>query len=240
MPRLDFRPERDGFHFANGFTNRMGPITTYGRCGGMVYAALDHYLTGVPIPSVGGADFAASSGVPADGTPLADYLYRRSTSSILNWSARRFLTWQAFRSRQDCLARSVREFDLLKHRIDRGLLTPLGLVAAAGGPGASHQVLAYGYDHDAEGRPVVYLWDNNRPDVECVLRADLQLGTICEYDATADPGLTAPVHRWKGWFVHDHYDLSSPQRPPSHEGDAREATVGSGHLDGQRLGDQDA
>ena len=47
MPRLDFVPERDGFHFDNSFGNQILPgipftFTTYGLCGGMVMAALDH------------------------------------------------------------------------------------------------------------------------------------------------------------------------------------------------------
>jgi hypothetical protein len=214
MPRLDFRPERDGFHFANNFTNRVGPITTYGRCGGMVYAALDHYLTGVPVPAHTGPDFGTPRGVPADGTGLADHINRRSWHSIVNPSALRFLTWAA-RSPRACVALSEhRELHRLAERIDDGRLTPIGLVARSGGLSASHQVLAYGYDRDADGRGLVYLWDNNRPDVECVLRANDARDAICEYDTSVDPGLTTPVATWKGWFVHDHYDLGSPQHPP--------------------------
>lgn len=46
--RVSFRPARDGYAFTNGFTNHIKiaglPITdTKGRCGGMAFAALDHW-----------------------------------------------------------------------------------------------------------------------------------------------------------------------------------------------------
>src|ERR1051326_7354947 len=46
MPKVDFIPSRDGFHFANRFTNVIIPgtsLSTHGRCGGMAWAALDYY-----------------------------------------------------------------------------------------------------------------------------------------------------------------------------------------------------
>ncbi len=46
MPRLNFVPERDGWHFVNNFENRILPgvlfnVSTQGLCGGMVMTALD-------------------------------------------------------------------------------------------------------------------------------------------------------------------------------------------------------
>jgi hypothetical protein len=81
--RVSFRPATDGFDFANNFVNQISiagiPITeTRGRCGGMAFAALDywHYRLSVPrIPEL-----------PPDGTPLADYIYARLITSIIdNW-----------------------------------------------------------------------------------------------------------------------------------------------------------
>ena len=154
--------------------------------------------------------------MPPDGNRLADYIYSRLLNSMLNFSAGRFLTWQAFwNSDSTCVGWSVHdEFNHLKDRIDHNQLTPLGLVAKSGGPGASHQVLAYGYDYDANGHPMVYIWDNNRPDVECVLKANQQLDAICEYNTATDPGDGRPFEQWKGFFVHDDYNLSAPQHPP--------------------------
>lgn len=215
MPRLNFVPHRDGFHFANRFVNHVGPITTEGRCGGMVYAALDYYLTGIPVPSHVAADFGPA-GVPPDGNRLADYIYNRLMNSILNWSAGRFVSWGMFwNSNQTCVGWSLHdEFNHLKARIDHNQLTPLGLVTRSGGIGASHQVLAYGYDYDASGHPLVYLWDNNCPDVECVLRPNAACDGIDEFDTATDPGLTNPFETWKGYFVHDDYNLSTPSHPP--------------------------
>lgn len=216
MPRLNFVPKRDGFHFRNNFENHVGPFTTYGRCGGMVYAALDYYLTGIPIPTHVGADFGTPNEVPPDGNRLADYIYNRLINSLTNVSAGRFVTWAAFwNSPATCVGWSLHdEFNHLRDRIDRGQLTPLGLVSLDGAIANGHQVLAYGYDFDANGLPLVYIYDNNFPDVECVLRASSALDEICEYDATTHPALDQTNGRWKGYFVHDDYDLSHPQRPP--------------------------
>lgn len=62
--RVSFRPARDGYAFTNGFTNHIKiaglPITdTKGRCGGMAFAALDHWHQRLPVP--------AASALPPDG-----------------------------------------------------------------------------------------------------------------------------------------------------------------------------
>lgn len=213
MPRLDFVPSRDGFHFANHFANHIGPFTSYGRCGGMTYAALDYYLNRRPVPTHAEGDFGDQL-APHDGSRLADYILRRQVASLANAGAAKFLTWQGFwTSARDRVERTSRhEFPDLRHRIDAGHLTPLGLVSA-GGLTDSHQVLAYGYEV-IDGAGVAVIYDNNRPDVECVLRPNHALDAIEEFDRSEDPTLTGrPFETWRGWFVHDDYDLSRPPLP---------------------------
>ena len=213
MPRLDFVPSRDGFHFANHFANHVGPFTSYGRCGGMTYAVLDYYLNRRPVPTHAEGDFGDQL-APHDGSRLADYILRRQVASLANAGAAKFLTWQGFwTSARDRVERTIKhEFPDLRHRIDGRQLTPLGLVSG-GGLTDSHQVLAYGYDVIASVG-VTYIYDNNRPDVECALRPNPALDAIDEYDLSEDPGMTgAPFETWRGWFVHDDYDLTRAPVP---------------------------
>jgi hypothetical protein len=214
VARLDFRPDRDGLHFANRFRNHIGPFTSSGRCGGMVYTALDYYLTRLPVPTHVDGDFGLSP-VPPDGSRLGDYILARQVVSIANVSASRFLTWHGFwtSDRDRVHASTHHEFDHLRARIDGKQLTPLGLVAKSG-VSDSHQVLGYGYDRDPQGRPLALIWDNNYPDRECALRADDAGMSIVEFDLGADPTMSgAPIETWRGYFVHDDYDLTKPHQP---------------------------
>src|SRR5947207_13027258 len=89
MPKADFVPERDGFHFANEFVNVIakvpgyGTLETGGRCGGMAYAALDYWFDGrLPIPS--------DAALPHDGTLMANYIYKLQHETYLDPSAINF------------------------------------------------------------------------------------------------------------------------------------------------------
>ena len=99
MPKTNFTAQRDGFHFSNYFVNvianlpGIGQISTYGRCGGMSYLALDHYFARLPMPQAHTQDFAQTHGVPPDGHALADYLYQRQLDSFTTLSAVKFVSW---------------------------------------------------------------------------------------------------------------------------------------------------
>jgi len=209
MPKLEFRPSAHGFHFPNAFTNHVGPFTTDGRCGGMVAATLDYYLSGLAVPTHKAVDFPSGS-VPQDGSILGDYIYARLMDSILNTSASRFIgfPWQ---SDQQWFEWTVNEaFPLLRERIDAGQLVPLGLQSkTAGAPGRGHQVLAYGYELNP---PAVYIYDNVHPDHECVLRPIDAVTGVREYLAEQQDG--GGIGDWRCFFVHDWYDFEHPQRPP--------------------------
>jgi hypothetical protein len=93
-----FTPGKHGFHFANRFVNHLadipgyGPIVTRGRCGGMSFAALDYYFAGMDIPGETGASFPPT-GVPPDGHPLADFIYKRQIDSFAQLTSMKFVTW---------------------------------------------------------------------------------------------------------------------------------------------------
>src|SRR5699024_7386296 len=89
-----YSPQLYAFRFPNDFVNhicngRIPPffvrkvkLTTAGRCGGMAFASLDFYHLTTPVPTVNPQDLAPSV-VPADGHPLADYIFTRQLHSML-------------------------------------------------------------------------------------------------------------------------------------------------------------
>jgi hypothetical protein len=205
--RTAFDPHLDGFTFGNSFVNQVQvagiPITeTKGRCGGMAFAALDYWHNRVRTPS--------EAALPADGVPLADYIYDRLITSILgNWPM--FFHFMRTPDHPTWLngigvARATREeqFPKLKAMLDQGVPQPIGLVQSrnVGEFSHDHQVVAYGYEETGD-RSKVFIWDNRHPGDEDTL----------DFTAVYEPGDPA-VHQnngdtWRGFFVENY----SPQLP---------------------------
>jgi len=171
MPRLNFVPARDGFHFANSFTNNLPlGIKTYGLCGGMGLAAFSYMTHQLPIPThaTGNADFVNTEDVPPEGTRLRQFIFDRQMDTFLFAAPFLVMPWDNnagwhFRS---CMT----EFNNIKRIIDRGNFSLLGLRGAQlVGDGGGHQVLVYGYD---ESPKRLYIYDSNFPDREIVLLID--------------------------------------------------------------------
>jgi hypothetical protein len=210
MPRTSFTPQQHGFHFDNEFVNKVadlpgfGGIETRGRCGGMAFAALDFYFSRMRVP--------ADTTLPPDGSPLADYIYRRLLDSFLTPSAVQFVSWTLHPDQGGWflkgVARWTREDQLprLRAHVDAGRPVALGLVGArdlAHVGSGNHQVVAYGYDIDQATRAVmVYVYDNNSHDQEVVLSID-----------PGRPGVAASNRSepWRGLFVQSY----SPVTPPA-------------------------
>jgi hypothetical protein len=207
MPKADFEPGRDGFHYPNAFVNVIaklpgfGTIETGGRCGGMAYAALDYWFNGrLPIP--------ATNALPADGTLMADYVYRRLFDTYLVPSAINFITWTLAGDAENFFHKGVTrwtkegEFPKLRAMIDEGKPQVLGLVKVTDlrHIGDDHQVVAYGYEDDGKGNLCAYVWDNRYPDQEVRLttRKNAPHWT-----------LSAGDEDWRGWFVQGY----APRRP---------------------------
>jgi hypothetical protein len=204
MPRTAFDPAKHGFHFANGFVNNvadlgpLGKITTRGRCGGMAYAALDYYFANLPVP--------LSSGLPADGTPLADYIYKRLMDSFL-FNGAHFVDWTTAPDHHTWFRAGVthwtkfEEFPKIKQLVDGGTPVALGLVSAnnLGNIGENHQVVAIGYDGDPNGSMTVYVYDNNHPDQ--VIRIDSDPSNPHFNESTGEI--------WRGFFV-EGYNTGRP------------------------------
>src|SRR2546430_3331951 len=199
MPKADFVPERDGFRFANEFVNVIaklpgfGTIETGGRCGGMAYAALDYWFNGrLPIP--------ATNALPADGTLMADYVYRRLFDTYLVPSAINFITWTLAGDTENFFHKGVTrwtkdgEFPKLRAMIDEGKPQVLGLVKVTDlrHIGDDHQVVGYGYEDDGKGNLCTYVWDNRYPDQEVRLTTSKNAPHWT---------LSAGDEDWRGWVI---------------------------------------
>src|SRR6266550_4591762 len=147
MPGLtSFQPEANSFNFGNSFKNDFVPgldIRTSGLCGGMSYAAIDYFMSGLPVPV---QPFA-----PANGTTLYNYLYDRQVTSFLTnidkWGELSFNPGGARNSEffnWGISAKKGERIDELKSFIDHGKPCVLGLFGVNGT--GDHQVVAFGYD----------------------------------------------------------------------------------------------
>jgi hypothetical protein len=197
--RVNFEPDRDAFAFRNHFVNKVSfagiPITeTRGRCGGMAFAALDHWHHQIPVPD--------RDTLPPDGDPLADYIYARLHTSMLdNWT--KFVLFMHTPDHRTPLggigvSRTVREKELPKliALLDQGAPQPLGLTQARdlGGLAHDHQVVAYGYEQDAT-KTRIFIWDNRFGRREDVLEFTTKYVEKDRFIQQSDGS------RWRGLFA---------------------------------------
>lgn len=173
MPKLNFIPARDGFHFANNFTNHLPlGITTGGLCGGMALSAFNYFAYKMPVPThaTGNQDFGNTDGdVPPEGQSLRQYILDRQIDTFLY--AAPFLVFPWDNNPAWHFSTSLSAFNVIKQMIDRGNFNLLGLrgIGQIVGTGGGHQVLVYGYDENPKR---LYIYDSNFPDVEITLQLD--------------------------------------------------------------------
>jgi hypothetical protein len=142
-----FDPFSQGFHFINTFSGEDF-IRWGGLCGGMVYAALDYFTHGMPIPQ--------QSYTPANATPLQSYIYARQQHSMWNVNSKWSELEVAYNTRAGEIFRwGIQGFgggrlEELENAIIVNRAVPLGLFGGGvpsinGGSGGNHVVLATGY-----------------------------------------------------------------------------------------------
>ena len=211
-----FDPAAHGFKFANTFANNMLPqfdIRTDGLCGGMVYAALDYFNAGKPIPQ---QDYE-----PTEGTTLRQYIYRRQAESLASnldkWAE---LTVNPFGTRNQEFYRWGLDgkpggrIDELRREIDAGRPVALGLLGCNEGCKGDHQVLAVGYDMGGyQGdfganltRFKIFIYDPNFPGRTMTLMAYPEASQFRYREADH----RGERHRWRSWFVNANYGAASP------------------------------
>jgi hypothetical protein len=176
-----FLPSTSGFHFPNAFPG--GPVLRFGLgrvripignaadglCGGVIFAARDLFEAGVAPP--------LDTQPPPPGSALFRYVVRRLFHSFdLPSGPLRYLAWMTLPADDlrmgvsGLTSRSLRrQWPRVKRDLDRGLLSPLGLVRVRSlNPlevGRNHQVLAYGYEVQSH-RVSVRVYDPNHPDAD--------------------------------------------------------------------------
>jgi hypothetical protein len=157
----------------------------------MVFAARDLFEAGIAPPP--------ATEPPAGGSPLFRYVVRRLFHSFdLPVGPARYMAWMVLPSGPGRLrlrgvaARTVgREWPLIRRDLDRGVLTPIGLVRVRSfNPlelGRNHQVLAYGYELDARSaRAAISVYDPNHPgDDDVALSFSLKPGRNWDVDYVA-------------------------------------------------------
>ena len=186
-----FLPSRHGFNFVNSFTTTiplprpLPPISpSYGLCGGMASAALDYFLSCIPIPS--------TATVPLTGTTLFNYLFRRLLDSLgsptfvmvpkfLSWTNRPDVAVGLGPLRIDGVQElTLPEFSATTASLSAGRPVVLGLVYV--GPGAAniwenHQVLAYSTTRVSPTVTDIKVYEPNYPRADdAVIRCEV-LGT---------------------------------------------------------------
>ena len=211
MPFTGFDPMVHGFHFTNQFVNHIvlagrHELVTYGRCGGMSFAALDYYIRGTPAPQFTPADFQPSA-VPPDSHPLGAYLLQRQIGSMLTASAIKYVTLSLHADHKTWFFPGVwgwtwkDELPAVEQRLAQGSPVALGLLQSRNLDELSlnHVVVAYGYDigPDEHG---LYIYDPNQPDKPDALRVSNGGGPVRQ-----DSG-----PQWRGFFALDYV----PQTPP--------------------------
>lgn len=210
----NFKPSVNGFQFVNTFTNVLfgSPLNAVssGLCGGMTYAVLDYYYSGMRIPN--------QNYRPANGTTLQTYLYgRQSTSLVQNADRWIELTLNPGGSRTlEFFNWGISgQLTLLRSYIDRGVPVTLGLKGSEGNLSQSHQVLAIGYD---VGRYLgdlgqnkedvkIYVFDPNFPNMINTLVPDL---SKLEYYYAE-----RPQEHWSTYFVDGKYSQVTPPNLPN-------------------------
>lgn len=208
MTMTSFIPIQHGFHFPNRFVNDIRiadfSFTTSGRCGGMVYAALDYYNTGTIVP--------ADKSLPADGTTLAEYIWNRQEKSLEDILPDFVVkTISPFESDHDRFMWGVHpqgQLSVLKKCVDSNRPVPLGLISVQRGFDGHHQVLGIGYDilGSREQDVRVHIYDSNYPDMVITLIPDPSRN--CFQASYGGGSLTHDI--WRTYFVSGSYQCVKP------------------------------
>lgn len=211
----DFKPEVHGFHFTNSFRNPVGigelKITMKGRCGGMVYTALDYYHAKRTIP--------ARTDTPGNDDPLAVALLDRQMDSFKDMlpkfaekvaqqgAPRLPLKVGPGQSNSDMFRSGVDYIDGIVISIDKKKPLPLGLISIPISVDKNHQVLAIGYETSVERDcRRVYVYDPNNPNVITTLTPD---PTQSLFRATTPT--SSDTKDWRTLFSTDGYKPIAPR-----------------------------
>jgi hypothetical protein len=201
-----FRPSAHGFGFPNTWKDTLaGVIPSRGRCGGMVFAALDAFAAGKPL----GPEALART-LPAHDSPLARAIFQRQLDSVvvgLGGNLAEFVrfTYLPSESPLGIGIATRRELLALFDALRSGRPVPLGMVSGISLPHitTNHQVLAYAADF-ADERVIVHVYDPNHPR-----RDDVVLDVPMDGAEPVVERIGSRVKVWRGFFI-ERYVPKSP------------------------------
>ncbi|NJN15204.1 MAG: hypothetical protein HC822_02305 [Oscillochloris sp.] len=186
----------------------------YGMCGGMAFAAADHFHARRKLPR--GSDY---HDIPNDKTPagraLREYLWQRQMESF-GPNVPQLLTWMmmlhlpfGFAGPTWLCAQTRHEFGELKRHLDHDQPWPICLVGSSRSPFDNHQVLAIGYEESGVGTATIYLYDMNCPGREQTIGLSMGGPELIATESCASPARG----RLRGFFC-EHYEPKSPPDLP--------------------------
>ncbi len=193
-----FRPSKHGFGFPNTWKDTvLGVFSSRGRCGGMVFAALDAFAAGESLgPEALGRE------LPPHDSPAARAIWRRQMESVVAGAGVNLVEFARFTYLPSASPLGIgvatrRELLSLFDMLRSGRPAALGLVSGMTLKhlARNHQVLAYAA-HFAEGHVTVRIYDPNHPR-----RDDVAL------EVPMDPGqpvverIGDRVKIWRGFFI---------------------------------------
>ena len=222
---VKFDPKKHGFEFTNYFTGDMlveipgiGTVnlggTTYGLCGGMVFAALDTFKLGAVAPDV-------PTTPPPSGTPMRSFLYERQINSLKyedGFLVRRLVAWMRKPLNDNTVPNPLAEGGVnvierglihlsgkefksnIRPKLDAGNPVTIVLVKASGedmvsNPKAAfsknHQVLALGYSRHGDEWDI-HIYDPNFPNTIQTLHTNGRHQT--------EKGATVHTGKFRGFF----------------------------------------
>src|SRR5215471_4292259 len=96
----------------------------------------------------------------------------------LEHNALTFLKWMGMTKTSDgdkwLVEQTSQQLAILRSSIDRGGPVPIGLVGTTSSPFHNHQVLCYGYRDETDGTTSLFIYDNNHPNTESIIRLDVR------------------------------------------------------------------
>jgi hypothetical protein len=201
-----FRPSTHGFGFPNSWHDMvLGVVASRGRCGGMVFAALDAFAAGVALPAS-----ARASALPVHDSPLARWIWWRQVDSVLGHAASNMARFVGFTYLPSMASAGIalatrQEMLVLFDALRIGRPVPLGLVSHLGWPhiARNHQALAYAAEFGDAG-VVVRIYDPNHPG-----RDDVVLWVPMDLSEPVIERVGARQTVWRGAFV----ERYAPRRP---------------------------
>jgi hypothetical protein len=151
----------------------------YGLCGGMAFSSLDYWHERWVVPQGTGTNDQPQRTTP-QGTVLRNYIWDRLLKSVED-NGLKVLQWMGMfgggggpGGGKWLLEHTVTEIASLRRTITSGRPVTIALIGTTSSPFNNHQVLCYGFKDEPDGTLSLFIYDNNHPGVESVIRLDLR------------------------------------------------------------------